>query len=144
MKQDGYPKALFVPEAASRLPQVVLAKQHPRPLVVMIWDKVRRVLPEMGDGRLLMAKLRCGCGLRDKDLDFEGRKIYIRAGKGNKGRVPVFLCALTEGLHAWVDMVRTLHDRDVSEGFGEVCLPGVFAGEYPGAARAFPWLDVFP
>lgn len=79
----------------------------------------------MGDGHLLMAKLLYGCGLRlmecirlrVKDLDFEGRMIYIRAGKGDKDRVTVLPNNLMEDLRTQVEVVRTLHDQDVSEGF---------------------------
>ncbi len=88
----------------------------------MTKDEVRRVLAEMGDGHLLMAKLLYGCGLRlmecirlhFKDLDFERRMIYIRAGKGDKDRVTVFPNNLMEDLHDQVEVVRTLHDQDVS------------------------------
>lgn len=132
--------------------EAVRARRHPRPPVVMTQDEVRRVLGEMRGEHLLMARLLYGGGLRlmegirlrVQDLDFNGAKIYIRGGKGGKGRVTVFPESLQEGLRSQVEKVRTLHDRDVAEGFGEVYLPGALGRKYPGAGREFGWQYLFP
>jgi integrase-like protein len=40
--------------------------------------------------------------------------------------------------------VRTLHEADLEEGYGEVYLPGALARKYPGAPRQWAWQYVFP
>ena len=37
-----------------------------------------------------------------------------------------------------------MYERDLAEGFGEVCLPYVLARKYPRAGRSWPWQYVFP
>jgi integron integrase len=99
-----------------------------------------------------MARLLYGGGLRliecirlrIQDLDFSGAKIYVRGGKGGKDRVTVFPRSLQGDLRNQVDAVRSLHDRHVSEGFGEVHLPGALARKYPGAGREFGWQYLYP
>jgi site-specific recombinase XerD len=41
-------------------------------------------------------------------------------------------------------MVRALHERDISEGFGQVYLPFALARKYPKAERDWRWQYVFP
>ena len=132
--------------------EAVRARRHRRPPVVMTQDEVRRVLGEMRGEHLLMARLLYGGGLRlmecirlrVQDLDFSGAKIYVRGGKGGKDRVTVFPGSLQGDLRRQVEGVRTLHDRDVAEGFGEVYLPGALGRKYPGAGREFRWQYLFP
>jgi integrase len=40
--------------------------------------------------------------------------------------------------------VRSLHGRDLAEGFGAVALPDALTRKYPGAAREWFWQWVFP
>jgi integrase len=40
--------------------------------------------------------------------------------------------------------VKVLHERDLSEGFGDVYLPFALARKYPHAGRSWPWQYVFP
>jgi integrase len=47
-------------------------------------------------------------------------------------------------LKAHLERVKILHEKDLSEGFGEVHRPGALAAKYPNAAREWGWQYVFP
>ena len=51
---------------------------------------------------------------------------------------------LLESLRTHLDRVKVLHERDLSEGFGDVYLPFALARKYPHAGRSWPWQYVFP
>ena len=51
---------------------------------------------------------------------------------------------LTEPLKAHLDKVRTLHQRDLEAGYGEVYLPYALERKYPRAPREWAWQYVFP
>jgi integrase len=70
--------------------------------------------------------------------------VTVRGGKGNKDRTTTLPRVLAAGLRHHLEGVRTLHDRDVAEGFGSVWLPEALAQKYAGAARAWSWQWVFP
>lgn len=101
---------------------------------------------------LLMAKLMYGSGLRllevlrlrIKDIDFHGKALIVRAGKGNKDRMTVLPDALVPYLKNQIEQVRLLHKTDVEAGFGEVSLPFALARKYPNAATQTGWQFVFP
>lgn len=128
------------------------AKRHTRVPVVMTQEEVQRVLGEMSGIHLLMAKLLYGGGLRlmecvrlrVQDLDFGKSLLYIRAAKGGNDRVTLFPKAIHDELKQHLERVRRLHERDVSEGHGEVYMPDSLGRKYKGAAREFRWQYVFP
>ena len=130
----------------------VRARRGRRPPVVMTQGEVRRVLGGMQGTHLLMAKLLYGCGLRlmecirlrVKDIDFEGERLYVRFGKGGKDRVTPLPGTVREELRDHLRRVKTLHDQDLDEGFGEVFMPDALGRKYPSAAREFRWQYVFP
>jgi site-specific recombinase XerD len=61
--------------------------------------------------------------LRVKDVDFGMSQIKVCDGKGSKDRITMLPLALAEPLRAHLRQVKALHDRDLSQGFGEVWLP---------------------
>jgi integron integrase len=93
-----------------------------------------------GSGLRLMEALR----LRVMDLDFERRAVFVRDGKGGKDRVVTLADELIVPLQRHLETVRTLHERDLAAGFGEVYLPHALARKYPNAAREWKWQYVFP
>jgi len=111
------------------------APRPPRLPTVLIRSEVERVLAQMTGTRWLLASLLYGAGLRVmkclrlrvKDLDLEYRQILVRDGKGGKDRVTMLPEKLAGPLRAHLDRVRTLHARDVREGYGEVHLPYALA-----------------
>jgi integron integrase len=93
-----------------------------------------------GSGLRLMEAAR----LRVKDVDFEYMEILVRDGKGEKDRRTILARPLAEPLRRHLERVRLLHEKDLSEGFGEVYLPYALARKYPAAAREWAWQYVFP
>jgi integron integrase len=130
----------------------IRAKRHRSPPTVMTQMEVQQVLDQMQGTHLLMARLLYGSGLRlmecirlrIQDLDFEGGKVYVRAGKGAKDRITVFPKTIQEDLQIHLTRVKRLHDEDLSKGYGEVYLPGALGRKYRHAAKEFRWQYVFP
>jgi integrase len=51
---------------------------------------------------------------------------------------------LSVALRRHLEEVRSLHDRDLAEGFGRVWMPEALEIKYPNAARTWAWQWVFP
>ena len=134
------------------LGEIVHAKRQPRLPVVLTPGEVRVLLDQMEGVMGLVARLLYGTGmrlmevlrLRVKDLDFVGRELVVREGKGGKDRVTVLPASLVAPLRAHLERVQTLHAADLAEGFGEVLLPDALASKYRAAARQWGWQWVFP
>jgi integrase len=99
-----------------------------------------------------MASLLYGAGLRlreclklrVKDIDFEYRQITVRDGKGGKDRVTMLPTSVIEPLKVHIQRVKTLHERDVAEGYGDVELPDALDRKYPRLSYELAWKFVFP
>jgi integron integrase len=130
----------------------VRAKKQRRLPVVMSQNEIQNVLSKMTGVHQLMAKLLYGGGLRlmecirlrVQDLDFDQKLMYVRSGKGGKDRTTLFPAAIQEDIIIQLNRVKTLHDEDLKNGFGEVFLPEALAGKYPHAAKKYGWQYVFP
>jgi site-specific recombinase XerD len=78
---------------------VVRAKKSRRLPVVLTREEVKTVLGRLSGTSWLMSMLLYGaglrlmecCRLRIKDIDFSQNQIVVRAGKGDKDRIPCFL-----------------------------------------------------
>jgi len=79
-----------------------------------------------------------------RDFDFETGELTVRSGKGNKDPTTMLPRVLTVSLRHHLETVRSLHDRDVGEGFGRVWMPEALAVKYPSADRSWGWQWVFP
>lgn len=134
------------------LEEVIAAKTPKRLPVVLTQVETRQLLGAMSGTMGLMTSLLYGTGmrlmeglrLRVKDVEFSRREIIVREGKGNKDRVTVLPENLILPLKAHLEKVKTLHERDLAEGFGKVFLPDALAVKYPSAPRAWGWQFVFP
>ena len=82
--------------------------------------------------------------LRVGDVDLGQGRIYVREGKGAKDRTTCLPESLVGALREQMERVRGLHERDVSEGFGEVWLPPALARKYRAAAREYGLQYLFP
>lgn len=128
------------------------AKRPARLPVVLTPAEARAVLAQLEGTKWLMAGLLYGCGLRlmeclrlrVKDVDFGYGQVLVRDGKGAKDRVTMLPAAIVEPLKAHLVKVRTLHQRDLEAGYGEVRLPHALERKYPRAAREWVWQYVFP
>lgn len=131
---------------------IVWAKRGKKLPVVLWVDEVKALFKHLSGTSLLMAHLLYGSGLRIKelcrlrvvDVDFDGNLIVVRNGKGDKDRSTILSGAVKEPLRLHLPRVKTLHDRDLLDGHGEVYLPSALARKYPNAAKEWKWQYVFP
>ena len=131
---------------------VVRAKKPQRLPVVLSCEEVRQVLDHIQGVHWLIACLLYGSGLRlmeavrlrVQDLDFNQCAIYVRNGKGGKDRMVTLASELIVPIQRHLETVRTLHERDLSQGYGEVYLPYALARKYPNAPSVWGWQYVFP
>lgn len=145
-----YRHVLGVPVSVGR--DVVRAKRPSRLPVVLTPEEVWGVLARMTGSERLAALLMYGSGLRlmecltlrVKDLDFSGRQITVRGGKGNKDRRTMLAASVSDELRAHLLHVRRLHDRELERGTGGVELPDAMERKHPGAAQEWGWQWVFP
>jgi integron integrase len=145
-----YKKVLDIPVDEKLEP--VRAKKLTRPPVVMSQREVAHVLGQMQGDHLLMAKLLYGSGLRlmecirlrIRDLDFDRELIYVRAGKGGKDRTTLFPESLHSLMKSQVEAVERVHQKDLTDGYGDVYLPNALDRKYPNAAKSFGWQYLFP
>ncbi len=129
------------------LGDVIRAKRPERLPVVLTRQEVKELLGALRGVKWLMASLLYGAGLRlleclrlrVKDIDFGANQIVVREGKGNKDRMTMLPAVVKGPLVAHVERVRSLHQRDLEEGFGRVYLPDALQRKYPHADREWGW-----
>jgi integron integrase len=134
------------------LSSTVRARRGSKLPVVLSVEEVKTLLGHLSGTALLIARLLYGSGLRIMevarlrvlDIDFDGRLLVVRSGKGDKDRTTILPEALREPLSSHLKKVKTLHDRDLSSGFGEVFLPDALERKFPNAAKQWKWQYVFP
>jgi integron integrase len=134
------------------LDDVESAKRPQRLPVVLTPEEVGAVLRRLEGTTGLILRLLYGTGmrmlealrLRVKDVEFQRREILVRDGKGARDRVTMLPDRLMLPLRAHLARVKTLHEDDLREGFGEVYLPHALSRKYPGAGREWAWQYVFP
>lgn len=131
---------------------LVRAKRPVRVPVVLSEAEARRLLEQLDGVTWMMASLLYGAGLRlqeclmlrVKDVDFAYRQVLARDGKGAKDRVTMLPESVVQPLQAHLGKVRTLHRRDLAEGYGEVWLPHALSRKYPRAGYEWGWQFLFP
>jgi integron integrase len=128
------------------------AKRPARLPAVLTRDEAQRLLAQLHGTKWLMASLLYGAGLRlreclklrVKDVDFGYRQILVRDGKGGKDRVTMLPVAVAAPLQEHLIRVKSLHERDLADGSGDVELPDAIARKYPKAPYEWAWKWVFP
>lgn len=131
---------------------VIRAKKPRRLPVVLSRDEVTAILHNLDGLHWLAACLLYGSGLRlmecirlrVKDIEFDHRAIFVRAGKGAKDRVVTLPDALLIPLHRHLSSVKNTHEKDLADGYGQVWLPHALARKYPRAPAEWGWQYVFP
>lgn len=120
--------------------------------VVMTRQEVRAVMNQLKDDKRLIAGLMYGAGLRlmaclrlrVHDIDFSLKQITARGGKGEKDRITMLPEKIKRQLREHFQRVHSIHQQDLSEGYGRVALPYALDRKYPNAAREWRWQFVFP
>jgi integron integrase len=128
------------------------AKRPKRLPVVLNRGEIARLLGHLDGTQYLMAALLYGTGmhlmecvrLRVQDLDFEYKQIVIRNGKGQKDRVVPLPKRLESALRDQLAYTKSLHQKDLEMGYGEVYLQNALARKWPNAPKEWIWQYVFP
>ncbi len=128
------------------------SKRVASPPTVLTQTEVQRLLAAMEGKPALMARLIYGSGLRlmeclrlrVQDIDFGQNLIFVRGGKGGKDRTTVLSKNIRDEMLKQIAAVKTLHHKNLEEGFGDVYIPEALARKYPKASRATGWQWVFP
>jgi len=133
------------------LGKVIRARKPTRLPVVMTRDVVKAVLANLTVDKWLMASLMYGAGmrlmpacrargagreclcLRVQDIDLSRNEILLRDGKGAKDRIAMLPDSLKIPLQEHLKRVKAIHERDLSEGWGRVQMPGALDRKYPNA-----------
>jgi len=128
------------------------AKKPKRLPVVLTRDEANRLLSALSGTTALIAGLLYGSGLRImecvrlrvKDIDFEQNQIMVRDGKRQKDRITMLPGRFRQRLLDHLKKVKELHDKDLSEGKGDVYIWPAIGRKYPRAAREWIWQYFFP
>jgi integron integrase len=120
----------------------VLTQQEVSNLITVIPSQPHHLMCLLmyGSGLRIMECVR----LRVKDINLEQKRLVVRAGKGEKDRVVNMISSAASEFPSQLDMARRIHEKDVSEGYGEVYMPYAMATKFPKAAQEFGWQYVFP
>lgn len=128
------------------------SKKSKRIPVVLSKEEVSEVFRLMEPKMLLPIKLIYGAGLRVSelirlrvgDIDFQHAQLRIKSGKGKKDRFTILPASIIPDLKDHIRKVKSLHNKDISNGFGYVSLPFALHKKYPSAAKDIVWQFVFP
>lgn len=120
--------------------------------VVLSHAEVHALLEQMEGVHKLLASLLYGTGmrlleglrLRIQDVDFAYHRIHVHQAKGKKDRYVPLPASLVNAMHAQIEALRRLHERDLADGYGEVVLPDALHRKYPHAGRELKWQFLFP
>lgn len=145
-----YKQVLDLP--LDNLNEVVRAKRPQRLPVTLTVDEIKRMFSHLNGIQWLICGLLYGSGLRlmeavrlrVKDLDFDHRAVIVRDGKGAKDRVVTLADELIVPFGRHLGAVKTTHERDLEDGYGQVYLPYALARKYPNAPGDWGWQYVFP
>jgi len=134
------------------LNDVVRAKRPKRLPVVLTRHEVQRVLAELHGVYALIGQLLYGSGLRlleclqlrVKDVDFDGRQLIVREGKGDKDRHALLPESVAAALQQHLAHVRAAHQHDLTQGLRQVLLPCALNRKLPAASTDWVWQFLFP
>ena len=118
----------------------------------MTREEVETVLVNLSGDKWLMASMMYGAGLRlmeclrlrVQDIDFSCNEILVRDGKGAKDRITMLPKSLNVPLQDHLKKVKTIHERDLADGWGRVQMPNALDRKYPNAPKEWRWQWVFP
>ena len=128
------------PKKPQRLP-TVLSPQEINSLLKQVTGINWLIIHLMyGTGMRVMECVR----LRQLDLDFDYRRIIVRASKGMKDRSVPMPEVLVDPLKSQIRAITEQHELDLAAGFGSVFMPDALARKYPNASKELRWQYLFP
>jgi integron integrase len=134
------------------LSKTIRAKRGQRLPVVLSSEEVQGLFKHVEGLNLLILQLIYGAGLRVmeavrlrvKDIDFGSNLVFVRDNKGDKDRTTMLPESIKTQLRLHLEKVKTLHEKDLKSGYGEVYLPDALERKYPRANKEWAWQYVFP
>lgn len=119
---------------------------------VLSQNEIEQVIENLHDVYKLIGQVMYGGGLRVmetmrlriKDIDFANHQIIVRDGKGGNDRFTILPEIVVQPLQAHLGSVKTLHEKDLADGFGAVYLPFALESKYPNANKEWSWQYLFP
>lgn len=134
------------------LDELIRATRPARLPTVLSPEEVRLLLGQLKGTSQLVCSILYGAGLRllealqlrTKDVDFNRHQLFIRDTKGRRDRVTMLPRSAKDALRAQLEHVRTIHERDLNDGYGAVWLPTALAQKLRNADKDWQWQWVFP
>lgn len=131
---------------------IIWSKKPKKLPEVFTHEEVRDVIANLSGNFWMMGILFYGSGLRlieclrlrVKDIDFAGKKINVRSGKGDKDRITMLPEIVISALQKHLQEIKKQHEKDLKKGFGTVYLPYALAKKYPNANKEWIWQYTFP
>ena len=72
--------------------------------------------------------------LRVQDIDFSRNEVIVRDGKGAKHRITILPLSVKASLQKHFKTAKTVHERNLTEGWGRGQMPEALDYKYPGAS----------
>ncbi|MDP1715332.1 MAG: integron integrase [Anaerolineales bacterium] len=151
MELDELQLAELRPQRSKTIP-TVLSKDEVKRLIANLTGTnklIAQVTPALhpqcgasvyGGGLRIMECMR----LRIKDIDFDNHQIIVRDGKGENDRFTILPDSLIQPLQLHLRYVKSLHEKDLADGFGSVYLPYALERKYKNANKDWIWQYLFP
>ena len=119
--------------------------------IVLSRQEIDSVVKHLTHPYSLVVKLLYGCGLRlfegvklrVKEFNFDAGVLTVR-GKGNKSRTVPIPQSIMPELMAQLEIIKKIHDDDLSKGYAGVFLDDQLDKKFPKASRDFIWQWFFP
>ena len=119
---------------------------------VLSAQEVTRILAQLSGKYWLITAILYGCGLRIhealflriKDIDLHHRSILVFRGKGAKDRYTLLPESLLSPISEQIAFCKTLHQNDLSEGYGFTSIDSSLKRKYGSALMDFSWQYLFP
>ena len=128
------------------------AKKKPYIPVVLSREEIDLIISALGFPYDLIVKMLYGCGLRISEcmnlraqsFNFDHLILTVHNGKGKKDRTVPLPEILIPELKSQLEIVKTVHDSDLAEGYAGTFLFDSLGKKYKNAAKELPWQWFFP
>ncbi|CAH0535300.1 Tyrosine recombinase XerD [Vibrio stylophorae] len=115
-------------------------------------EEVKMVMAHLKGKYWLITAILYGAGLRIqealslrvKDIDFASQAIFIFNGKGRKDRYSLLPKSLFEPLKSQIEVVKKIHQQDISQGAGMSSVPPAIYRKYKDSLKTQGWQFLFP
>jgi len=134
------------------LPELTNPSRPKRVPIVLTHAEAVSIINAMHGVPRIMVKILYGSGLRlmecmrlrVRDLDFENHQIIVRGGKGDDDRFTVLPDSVAADLKHILQDVKSIHQKDLRNGYGETALPNALNIKYKNAGKEWGWQYIFP